>query len=222
MSVDLHQGKKSKNYFLTLSPRQDLSSVHLAVVVDWHKLRTPCILVSEERTDGVEHYHSVFGDTASRAAKVTEKFNRLMDAGGLPYVKGVTLKIRAVTDLIGMFHYLTKDLGDGKPLVLSGWKLSWIRQQCLENLKKIPKKMLMRNDRLIGVAGSVGLVLEYSKRKGIPLTGKESFRRCLMEMAKEGYRFEKIKIRQLYVHVMAQCGDARAFGAMIDNELQFL
>lgn len=167
------------------------------------------------------HLHSCFRYDAKQTSTITKSLVRLFDTHQIPYETNVTIRVKKVTDLIGMFHYLTKEL-EGKPLVLTGWRMAWIRQQCLDNLKKMPRKMLVKDDAFIDMRSSVGLVLEYSKRKGIPIAGRTGFRSCLCAMAREGYRFEKIKIRQLYIHVLAQLGDSRPFGSFIDNELQFL
>ncbi len=223
MALDLHAAPADIHYFVTVSTKHDLSAEQVAGLVTWHKLRPTCLLVKEFRSDGVAHFHSVFKSSVKRANTVTRNLTRLFATLEIQVVIGVTIVVKKVTDLIGIWHYVLKDLEpDSKPLVIRGWRLTWIREQLLSNLKKIPHKVLIKDDAFVEMRSSVGLVIEYSKRKGIPIAGKVGFRTCLCAMAEEGYRFEKVKIKQLYIHVLAQLHDTRPFASFIDSELMFL
>lgn len=210
-------------YCITISPRQSFTREERKKLCFWHSKFDSVLLVAEDRpSDGVEHYHSLIQANVKSAHSITKQLVRLFEREGWEYVKGVTCQVKSCSDRIGWMHYLLKDQGDKAPLGIKGWKLSWIKQQCLDNLKKMPHKMLSKGQYMVNPKIGTRLVIEYAKARSIPLTGKDSFKTVLCAMAADGYQFEGAKLKFLYSQVMAMCGDARAFASLIDNELHFL
>ncbi len=223
MEVDFHVQAGHYDYFVTVSPRREFLREERDLYCDWHSRFDQCLLVGEDRPqDGVEHYHSILQSSVKSAQSITRQLMCLFDRNQWPYTKGVTIQVKKVTDRVGLFHYLTKDLGDKKPLKIKGWKMSWIRKQCVENVKKIPHKMLTKGGYTVNNKIGVQLVIEYAKARSLPLTGKMSFINVASEMAADGYAFASVKLKFLYSEVMAQTGDKRAFRSMLVNELNFL
>jgi len=212
-------------YFITLTTADDFSDEQQACVVSWHKLHsTKCLLVSELHDSGKRHYHSIICVKAPKTAgKVTEKLSRLYKAMDLPHVPRVSIVVKKVTDQVGMFHYLSKDIPEGAlPLLSWGWRYSWIKQQCVDGIKKIPHRLLRKDQYMVQNSSSVQLVLQYARAAAYPLTGKASFITVVTEMQSKGYQFEKIKPRWLYGQVMAMCGYTSLAGRLWETCLHDL
>ncbi len=222
MALDLEGENAPAHYFLTVSTKADMSAEQLAGLTSWHKLRTPCLLVREFRSDGVAHFHSVFGSKVKKANTVTLNLRRLFLSLHIPVQVGVTIKVKRAPHLVGMFHYLTKDLGDEKPLVLTGWKMSWIKQQCIDNVKNIPNKMLVKDDHFLKMRTAPGRILAYAKAKGFPIVDKDSYLRLCDQMLIDGFCFDLLKLDMIYGRVMGRLGDARAFHSHHEGKLAFM
>ncbi len=196
-------------YFITLTTSDNFSDEHQSTIVGWHKnASSKCLLVCELHDSGKRHYHSTICTPAPKSAgKVTEKLSRLYDVMGLDHVPRVSIVVKKVTDAVGILHYLSKDIPEGgKPLLCWGWQYSWIKQQCVDGIKKIPLRMLRKDQYMVQNSSSVQLIIQYAKAAGYPLTGKRSFITVTTEMQSKGYQFEKTKPRWLYAQVMAMCG----------------
>ncbi len=196
-------------YMITLTSPDGFCDAQEDQVVQWHKRNSEkCFLVSELHDSGAKHYHSLISCMAPKTAnKVTDKLVRLYCALGIDYVKRVSVKVRAVSDFIGVLHYLSKDIPLGsEPLYLSGWRYTWIKDQCIKHVKHIPHKLLKKNEYMVQCSTCVALVLRYAAAASHPLTGKESFISVVVAMQAEGYCFSKVKPKWLYGELMARVG----------------
>lgn len=220
---DENGSSQLNEYCITISPRTTMDQSDRRKLCTWHSRFESVLLVAEDRpSDGVEHYHSLIASPVKSAQAITRQLITLYKSNQWEFVKGVTIRVKTCVDRIGWFHYLTKDLGGNAPLGIKGWKMTWIKEQCLNNLKKMPHKMLARGQYMVNPKVGTRLVIEYAKARAIPLSGKEGFKQVLCAMAADGYQFEGAKLKFLYAQVMAMTGDSRAFASLIDNELHFL
>lgn len=196
-------------YFITLTSAIGFNGPQEDQVVQWHRRNCDKVFLARELHDsGAAHYHSVVCVSAPRqASKVTEKLVRLYAEMGIDWVKGISVKVKTVSDFVGCLHYVRKDLGDDLPILLLGWRLSWIKQQCIAGVKHIPFKMLRKDVYMIQESTAVAVVIRYASASGHPLTGKDSFMTVVCAMSAEGYRFVKIKKLDLFADVLASVGD---------------
>ncbi len=157
---------------------------------------------------GKTHFHSLICCRSPKMpSAVTRNLLRLYVSMELEPVKGVSIVTKKVTDFVGMLHYLTKDLAPAaKPLLCIGWSFSWIKQQCIDGIKHMPRCLLRKDQYMVQSSSSVQLIVQYARAASYPLTGKQCFITVCTEMQSKGYQFEKIKPKWLYAQVMAMTG----------------
>lgn len=210
-------------YFYTLTTNRDFLPDEIVSIAQWFaKSCESCLLVEERGHNGKLHLHATTTQKQKTAGEITRRMQKLYEHLNIPFQIKISVRIKRTTDQIGSFHYLTKDLGDKVPVLLFGWKMTWIQQQCRDNVKKIPHKLIKGEDYVVNMVIAPNLLMEYARRSGIPLTGKEGFKEVVARMMGEGYQFQNVKWKILYVQLMARCGDTRPLRSMLDNELQFL
>lgn len=203
----------------TVSPGFDDDQV--ASIANWARLQSDsCYLVEE--TTNTRHLHGVFRVTQKSTNQVTRKFKTLYSTLDLPWVEHVSVKVKKTTELVGWFHYLRKSQGNRKPLVLTGWSATWITEQCAANVKKIPKKLLLKGDYQVNSKTGTAIVIEYGSVHNLPLCDKFSFADVLTAMAADKYTFDTVRIKWLFCQVMARCGHPRFMKLMVLGELQFI
>ncbi len=196
------------SYFVTLTSSDGFTSVQEDHIINWHRLHSDkCMLVKELHESGKTHYHSIICcSTPKMPTGVTRNLYRLYTTMNIEPVKGVSIVTKKVTDLVGMFHYLSKDLGGGSPLFCLGWRYTWIKQQCVDGIKHIPHRLLRKDQYMVQMSSSVQLIIQWASAAGYPLTGRDSFISVCTEMQSKGYQFEKTKPKWLYAQVMAMLG----------------
>ncbi len=210
-------------YAITLTCSKGFDPADLTQLKKYFKQVTDStLLVSEEHASGHVHVHAATMQKQKTTNEVTRLFERFY-ANVLDIVPtiGVSIVVKKVSDKIGWFHYLLKDQ-QGPPLMCHGWKLTWIQEQCISNLKKIPKRILLKDVHALDNRVAVPTILEYAKRTNNPLTGKTAFASVVAEMMAKGYAFHKCRLKMLYVHVMAHTGDMRPAMSFIMGELTFI
>ncbi len=199
------------HYFVILTCSGGFSSEQILTITSHFVGRyEKLLLVQEPHADGSLHVHAVFENSCKQTAGVTRIYERFYaNVLHLPVVPRVTIVTRAVTELIGIFHYLTDPSKDGVRLATLGWTDTWITAQVKANLKKMPKKLLQGQSYSVEPRTAVDIVIQYAIRSNHPIIGKMSFMQCVAHMEKDGYRFHRVKPRWLYVEVMAMLGDLR-------------
>lgn len=222
--MDHYSSQHGKSYFITLTSADDLSpfEIHLK---DWHTLHSDrCIMVRESHQDDSVHYHSLFVTNSMNSSQaVSRSLERLYKKHDIAWVKGRSIVVKTQTDQVGLFHYITKDIpANGKPLLIIGWRYTWIKAQCIANLKKLPLKLLKKGTVCVSRRVAVALVLEYAKAQGAVITGKFSFAELIAKMASEGYQFDMVAFKFLYCQVMARMGHTRPMVSMVEGDLHFL
>ncbi len=195
-------------YMLTLTSSDGFSSVQEGQIVEWCRTHSDkCMLVREYHDSGKAHYHVLICSDTKLANGVTRQLECLYRTMNIEWTPRVSVCVKKVTDLVGAMHYLSKDIPlSEKPLLCTGWSYSWIKSECLGNIKKIPHRMLSKDQYMVKNSSSVQLVIRYAHAGGFPLCGKQSFITVCTEMQGEGYQFENIKPKWLYAQVMAMVG----------------
>ncbi len=229
MSIDTHAQTGYTPFFITFTAVSEYSDGFEDALKSWHSKKCDQVLLVREGGVGDQHlhYHSVGTFRAKQAVGVTRQCETFYKKQNMQWTKGVSVKVKAVSDLIGLFWYLTKDFlteDNPDPLLTKGWKMSWIKQKCLDNLKKMPHKMLLKDQYSLTPKTATNMILEYSRRKSLPITGKESFKSVLKSMIKDHYRVNAIwpKITIIYAEVMIECGDDSGFDSVFESAFQFI
>ncbi len=223
--MDLQATTPLHHWMLTLTSSTGFDDSQEDAVIQWHKRKSEmCLLVRELHDDGRRHYHSLIACSKPKNQPgVVRALETLYKQLNLDFVPHVSVKVKKMTDKIGAFYYLIKDLkNDDRPLYTYGWRFTWIKEQCLANLKKMPHRMLCTDTVQLTKRTSTRMVIEYAHRSGMPLTGKLSFANVIACMAEDKYQFEGTNMKYLYAQVLAQSGHQSAMRNLVLNELHFL
>lgn len=212
--LDTHIGPGLTGYGITISPKPPgYDEGEIEKLVQWHKeVSDHCYLIVEDRTDGTDHFHSAITCRSKRTSNVTRSLLLFMDKEGLEYVRNVTVRIKHIDDLPGWLSYCQKDQKGRKPLLVRGWKISWIKKQATAFVKSRPVKV--GRVRVVRAAEAASLVIDYAKAQGLPITGLEQFLEVIARMTKDNYCFSGIKRKCVYGDVMCLCGDDRPVKAL--------
>jgi len=211
---------KFQGFFLTISPKEQFTPAQAQVVKQFHQHFERCLLVSEVRADGCDHYHSVYSSAHKKTNSETRVLERLFTKNHISFTVGVTIKLKKVSNVLGLFHYLLKDVtADNPPLLLSGWQMSWIKQQCLDNVKNIPRKLLDKEVCMVTKRNGAELLLAYAKAAGMPIQGKECFIEVFLDMEAKHYNFSNVRLVSLYTRVMSLLGIRGPSRANVESEL---
>lgn len=211
-------------YSITLTTNRDFLLAEIDLFRQWFANNTDsCLLVQERGTHGQLHLHAGTQQTQLQTGQVTRLLTRLYEQHDIPLTKGVSIKVKKTCEMVGWFHYLLKEVTDDQPPILvHGWQLTWIQEQCRDNLKKMPHRMLKGTDYVLNMVIAPNAMIRFADSLGMNLSTKEGFKEVCCRMAEEGYQFQNIKFKILYTELMARYGDYRPMKSLIDNELAFL
>ncbi len=189
-------------------------------ICDWARLRSDSCMIVEETTTH-RHLHGVFRVTQKQTGQVTLLFERLYKKMELPWVRGVSVKVKKTVELIGWFHYMLKDQ-TGPPLVLTGWQMTWIQEQCAAAVKKIPHKVLEHEQVVLSTRTAVPLIIAFAKANNLMLCDKCSFIEVVLAMEADKYNFQNIKKKSVFCECMTRCGQPSYSRSNWELELNFL
>ncbi len=210
------------SYMATLTTVDGFNSVQCQEVILFHRANyfVNCLLTDEEHANGSIHFHSLFDCSTKAAGKVTQKFERFYSAKNIPFCKGVSVCVKSVTDKIGAFIYLLKDQDPTQdPLVVRGWKMTFIQEAIRGHTKKIPFKVLLRDVYKVTKSNGTEIVLQYAKDNKMTIDDKQSFGGVVCAMVREKYRFASGSYKFIYTECMCMCGDDRPLRALLETEL---
>jgi len=210
-------------YFITISPSLEYTAAQWDVILDWHRKSSTdqCLVVFESRPgDGTKHLHSCISHKANKACRLTLSLERLLEKHSIPWAKP-TVDVKTCTDVKQLYTYLMKDQS-GPPVLIMGWKLSWIKQTVKDNVKKMKPSELTKGRRMLTAGNSVAFIQAYASANGHRLDSKDSIVDCLGDMAFEKFDFQKIKFKGLYVQLMSESGVRRSFRDYVMLEISEL
>jgi len=202
----------------TSSPGFD--DAQIQEICDWARRASDSCMIVEETTTH-RHLHGVFRVSQKSTTQVTRKFKTLYAKMELQWVAGVSVKVKKTTELIGWFHYMLKDQ-TGPPLVLTGWQMSWIQEQCLAAVKKIPRKILEKDQVVLSTRTAVPLIIAFASANVMPLCDKHSFIEVVLAMESDKYNFQNLKKKAVFCETMSRMGQLQFSRSMWEQELDFL
>lgn len=215
---------KIHSYAFTLTTQDGFTDLQVAQFSDWFSANadTAC-LTRELHKSGKIHLHACADLRKSSTNSVTRVFTNLYERLNIPCQKGVSIRIKKVTDRLGWFHYLAKDLAVGQsPVLCHGYLWGDIQEQLKLAVKKIPNKMVKGDDHTMNMVTAPNRVLEYAKSVGCPISGADSFAEVISLMAEDGYQMHNLKFKILYAQCMAKCGRRSIMRDLVLSELAFL
>lgn len=226
MSIDTTANHDRLTFFVTFTTAgSDWPAGWEKALADLHVRKCDLVLLVTEGGDGeIEHlhYHSVGTWNTRSASNVLKTMERFYLKHGLPWTKR-SVHVEKTSHLVGMFHYLLKSKSKGKPpLLLMGWKMSWIKQQCLENVKSTPNKIVLKDKMCLSAKTATPFVIRYAEAKAMPLSCKLTFADVIAEMMKDGYQFEAVRLKWLFTQVMALSGHLGYCRSFVLGELNFI
>lgn len=220
--VDVNVARSDLFYYsITFTRGGDFSDAEQEGIVSWHRGRGDyCYLIKEYHKDGRKHYHSMIAVMSPKTpSAIVKNLERLYEKLGIPWQKGVSVKVKKLTHINGYFGYMLKSQDDEEPLYLHGWAMSWMKEQSVANIKEIPFTLLKGQTYMVQKNTSVELVLRYAKASGNTISCKASFIDVTYSMQTEGYQFDNIKKSSLYSNVMARVGCMRESKSVWEMEL---
>ncbi len=214
----------STSFAITLTTSSGFTEQQISDIKIWFtRVCDTVLLTVEKHKSGKVHLHAAAEFKCAQTNALTRKFARLYDTLNIPLQKGVSVKIKKVTDRIGWFHYLSKDIPAGQePALIIGYKWGDIQEQCRAAVKKIPNKMVKGEDHTMNMVTAPNRVLEYAKSIAHPIEGKESFAEVLSLMAEDGYQMHNLKFKILFAQVMAKNGRRSVMKDLILSELNWM
>lgn len=211
------------SFAITLTSKDGFTQDQLESIKEWFVKKCDTVLLTQEHhKSGKIHLHAA-ADFKGQTNSVTRMFATLYDRLNIPFQKGVSVVVKKVTDRVGWFHYLSKDVPTGQmPLLILGYLWGDIQEECKAAIKKIPNKMVKGTDFTMNMVTAPNRILEFAKSIAHPITGKDSFAEVLSIMAEDGYQMHNLKFKVLYAQVMAKTGRRGVMRDLILGELQFL
>jgi len=220
-SIDLHDQSARTNFYITFTSSEPFPDSFGTALAKWHARKCDsCLLVTEggPGTDKHLHFHSVGSWKTSNTSNVTAACKTLYKKHKIEWSKNA-VRVKSVPELYGLFHYLMKDVSEGEPLMILGWKLSWIKEKILANLKKMPHSMLLKSQYTLSPKTQCAIVCKYAECQGLQITCKDSFKSVCIRMVKDKYDFTNVRWKALYAHVLVHFGNDHAFDDMMESEL---
>ena len=202
----------------TTSPGFDDDQV--MAICDWARLRSDTCMIVEETTTH-RHLHGIFRLKQKQTNQVTRLFETLYKKLDLPWVKGISVSVKKTTEMVGWFHYMLKDQ-TGPPLVLTGWTMTWITEQCQAAVKKIPRKILEKDQVVLSARTAVPMIIAFANAQNLLLCDMHSFIEVVLAMEADKYNFQLIKKKTVFCETMTRVGHPRFSRRAWEQELEFL
>ncbi len=192
----------------------------------WHIDNTDqCLLSRELHGSGFPHYHSYVTVRNKQPAGLTRKLKTLYKTMNMDWSHNAVV-VKTATDPAGWMGYCLKDLkSDERPLMLKGYKLSWIKDQAMQSMKQREHKRKGRSADdpfVLCSKNAVRLCLEFADKKGLPVSSQHTFALLCAAMMEDNYNFDRIRYEQLYCQLRCKQGNHTSAVSMIMGKLQFI
>ncbi len=219
LALDLFTAN-TRYYLATLAPKDWFDADQRRVIYEWFSRHDQVLGYTEQ--EGRKHLHVLFSSKQKKTGNVTRAIENVFSHNDIPMTKGVTIDVKFSSHPIGYLHYLTDEIKGGTQVMLKGWRMTWIQQQCRDNLKSMPKKLLSKDVYVMNNVQGPDLILKYAEAHHMLCNDKASFIRTVSRMSADKYRFHNCKKKDLYCDVLALCGNQRAVSSLWDMELLML
>jgi hypothetical protein len=182
-----------------------------------------CYVINEFGDQGTNsHVQAVAQFKTVKTNNVTNRMKTLYGRLNLEVTTN-SIRVYKITHLVGAFIYADKELkGDGKLILLKGWKQSWIDKQVKENVKNIPHKMLKQHGTRLTQGTAGALIYEYAIAHNMQVCCKQDYKAVAKLMAKDKYLFGSIRHIGVFQDVCALFGSGDAVEDVIENVLHWL
>lgn len=210
----------------TSSDANGFTKDQIKQIKDWHIHHSDQCLLSQEKHDsGLPHFHSYVTVANKQPAGLTRKLKTLYKAMDIEWSHNVVC-VKTATNPAGWFAYCLKDLDkDQPPLLVKGFQLSWIKTQALQSIKEREHAQKGRNPAdpfLLSSKNVVRLCLEFSDKKGLPISDQHTFALLCAAMMEDNYNFDRIKWDNLYCQLRCKQGSHTSAVSMIMGKLHFI
>ncbi len=210
-------------YKITLTASGGISSQHCKEIAQAFSGIKFAIVVNEFGDTGRNsHLECVLEFDTTKTSNVTERMRTMYNRLQIPFVRGISVRVKKVTHLAGAIIYATKEIDEcGKVLLRNGWAMDWITKQRTENIKSIPFKMLNKKGTRLTQNTAGALMYEFAKSKGMAIRDKAKYREVAVLMGADGYLWGSVRHQGVYQDVCALFGDGAAVGEAIDQALKW-
>lgn len=204
-------------FLITIALKGGISGDHCVLLKDYFDKRFDAVVVNvETHKSGLYHLHGYVETKVTRAAVRNHLSKYLKDVGHTVGPK--TLNVKSAD--AGARQYVVKDVTEDQPVTLcKGWSIESLLAERREALKKLSRKEVMGNWKVIGQDEAVPLMLKFAASHSMIITDKHSFIKLGIEMMREKYDFSRVKMSALYAQVMVQMGDDHAAEDWFENQL---
>lgn len=207
----------TKYYMATLAPKDWFTTEERTPIYAWFSTHDQVLGYTEE--ENRKHLHVLFSSKQKKTGNVTRSLERMFETNQIEFTKGVTINVKSSSHPIGYFHYLTDEIKQGTRVMIKGWQLTWIQEQCRANLKSMPRKLLSKDVYTVNNKEGPDLIVKYAKAHHMLCNCKQTFIRCVARMSTDKYRFHNVKMKWLYCDVLALCGNTRSVVSHWEAEL---
>lgn len=211
-------------YTITLTKSGGLSEEDVESLGKYFESCQHAYLVNEfGSSGGNSHIQGIVEFDTKVTSNVTGRIERQYAKLNIDVSKGISIKVKSATHLVGAFIYSSKELREGGKLVLlRGWNSTWIDQQVKENVKNIPYKMLKKRGTRVTQSTGPALMFEWCTANNMQITEKREYLEVVKAMGDVGYMFGCSRHLGLYQDVCAlfDCGSAACSAA--ESALRFI
>jgi len=212
--------KDHSYYMATLAPKIWFTKEERAPLYKWFSRHDQVLGYTEVASR--KHLHVLFSSDVKKTGNVTRSLEQLFDKHKIEFEKGITINVKKASHPLGYFHYLTSDVKGGTRVLLKGWRQTWIQEQCRNNLKQIPRKLLKKDVYVVNNVEGPDLITLFAERHHMPLVDKRTFIAVVVEMECNKYRFHSCKKKDLLTNTLALHGHIRCSVSLWESELCFI
>ncbi len=195
-------------FLITITRRGGLTDEHCASLREYFQSRFDKVVVNvEPHKSGLWHIHAYAECGVTRGAVRKHLAHHLGSLGIDSGAKALNVK----TADTGARQYVVKEVTSDRPVTLCrGWSIETLLAERREALKKLSRKEVMGNWKVISQDEAVPLMLAFAKSSQLAVTDKQSFIDLGKAMMKEKYSFSRLKMSCVYGEVMIQLGNDHA------------
>ncbi len=193
-----------EKYLVTITRSGGLTDEHCSILKDYFDKRFQKVVMNvETHKSGLFHLHA-YCESALKRPTIRNHLVRFMTANGLD-AGAKALNVKQADS--GARQYVVKDVtGDQPVALLKGWSIGQLLEERREALKKLSRKEIMGNWKVLSQDEAVPMMLRFAKNSSLAVTDKHSFIQLGIAMQKAKYSFAKVKRAVLYAEVMVQLG----------------
>ncbi len=210
-------------YGVTLTTADGFSEPQQEDVFVFVKRISPkVVLVLERGKSGKPHFHMCIDLKPKQANKVTVRFVKFYEDLHIPFQKGVSVVVKSVKNRMGWLAYMAKEIPpDARPLLVQGYQWGNLKKQFVALLKKQKAAVVKGTDFTMNMDTAPNRIIDYAKRTGHLITGKDSFCTLMAVMMEDGYLVHRLKPKVLYAAVLAKLGYRSVAYDYWSSELSF-